>query len=99
MSQKKYVIKDLYGMPKVTKFVSDSTTGLEDIWHTNWPNEKELNEEYRPKVFEDLTEAKRYLKEIKRLASRDWSESRHIYQRYGYNKPEWDIYEFQELKG
>jgi hypothetical protein len=92
--EKKYVIKDLYSMPNAIKYICETTTGLEDIWHTIWPKEKKLDDDYKPKVFENLKEAKRYLKEIKREANKEWRDSAYIYMRYGYNKPEWDIYEF-----
>jgi len=66
---------------------------LENIWTTMWPKKKEKDGDYRPKLFDDIKEAKRYLTEIKRQAKADWSENSHIHRMYGFNKPEWDLYE------
>lgn len=96
MESKKYVIKDLFHKPKnYIRFVNDDTKSLEDIWITNWPQEKEKNpEDYRPLVFDDLKTAKRYLTEIKRESRIEWTENSHIHKRFGYEKPQWDIYDY-----
>lgn len=96
MEEKKYVIKDMYHSNNMVQFINEDTTGLEDIWITSWPRNKEKTpEEYRPMVFDDKAEASRYLKEIKRQARADWSENSHIHKMYGFRKPEWDIYEYK----
>lgn len=99
METKKYVIKDLFHVRNTIQFINDDTTGLEDIWITNWPKEREKDpEDYRPMVFDDLKTAKRYLTEVKRRAKTDWSENSHIHRMYGFRKPEWDIYDYVPLE-
>lgn len=87
-----WVIKDLYHSKGVFLYITEGST-LEDLWQTHWPVSRKLDDDYNPKVFTDLSEAKRYLKEIKRQSARDWAENSHIHKLYGYNKYEWDIYE------
>jgi hypothetical protein len=94
MSSKKYIVKNLHHSRNSIQFINEDTTGLEDIWTTMWPKEKEKDEDYQPKVFDDLKDAKRYLTEIKRQARSDWSENSHIHRMYGFSKPEWDIYDY-----
>ena len=95
METKKYIIKDLFHSNDTIQIVNEDTTGLEDIWTTMWPKRREIDEDYRPKVFDELKEAKRYLTEVKRRARADWSENSHIHKMYGFRKPEWDIYEYK----
>lgn len=94
MEIKKYVVKDLFHNSKYSQYINSDTTGLEDIWTSMWPNNKEVNEDFKPLVFDDQKTAKRYLTEIKRQARADWSENSHIHKMYGFRKPEWDIYEY-----
>lgn len=89
-----YIIQDLYHSRDSIQFLNNETTDLENLWYTMWPKKKEKDSEFQPKIFEDLKEAKRYLTEVKRRAKIDWSENAHIHKMYGYNKPEWDIYEY-----
>lgn len=93
---KKYVIKDLYSDNEIAYFVSDTTTSLEDIWTSGIFKDKNRNKDVdnKPKIFDDLKEAKRYLKEVKRARNLDWKENSWAYKMYGKSKPEWDIYEF-----
>lgn len=95
---KKYMIKDLYSDRDISYFVSDTTTSLEDIWTSGEFKDKKCkaNEDFKPKIFTDLKEAKRYLKEVKRGSAKDWKENGWSYKMYGKSKPEWDIYEFIE---
>lgn len=93
---KKYVIKDLYSDRDISYFVSDSTTSLEDIWTSGEFKDKKREPEFKPKVFSDLREAKRYLKEVKRQRNLDWKENGWSYKMYGKSKPQWDIYEYYE---
>jgi hypothetical protein len=93
MSDRKYIIQDLYHSKETIQFINEDTNDLENIWTTMWPKKKEKDGDYRPKLFDDIKEAKRYLTEIKRQAKADWSENSHIHRMYGFNKPEWDLYE------
>lgn len=99
---KKYVIKDLYSDREIHYFISDSTTSLEDIWTSGYFKDKDRNknqEDYnKPKIFTDIKEAKRYLKEAKRLSNVDWKENGYIHKQYGKSKPQWDIYDYIESK-
>ena len=58
MSSKMYIIKNLYHSRDSIQFINEDTTGLEDIWTTMWPKKKEKDEDYQPKVFDDLKDAK-----------------------------------------
>lgn len=97
---KKYVIKDLYSDRDISYFVSDSTTSLEDIWKSGHFKDKNRkpNEDFKPKVFYDLKEAKRYLKEVKRLSNQEWKENGWINKIHGKSKSQWDIYEYIETQ-
>ncbi len=90
----KYIIQDLYHSRDCIQFLNNETTDLENLWYTMWPKKKEKDSEFRPMIFDDMKEAKRYLTEVKRRAKIDWSENAYIHKMYGYNKPEWDIYEY-----
>jgi hypothetical protein len=92
--ERNYVIKDLYHDSGMEMYLADETTSLEDIWHKCWMKGTEKDERYTPKVFTNIKEAKRYLKEIKRKASIDWSENSHMYRAWGKSKFCWDIYEY-----
>lgn len=94
-----YVIKDLYHDNEMEIYLNKDTTSLEDIWHSFWPKNKVKDERYSPKIFTDMKEAKRYLKEVKRKAKIDWQENAHMLKIYGKRKPEWDIYEFEHETG
>jgi len=69
------------------------------IWRTFGPRcgqrKKKRMEITDRSLFDDIKEAKRYLTEIKRQAKADWSENSHIHRMYGFNKPEWDLYEYR----
>lgn len=90
----KYIIQDLYHSRDCIQFLNNETSNLENLWYTMWPKKKEKDNDFRPMIFDDIKEAKRYLTEVKRHAKIDWSENAHIHKMYGYNKPEWDIYEY-----
>ena len=92
--KKQYVIKDNYHDNEMFLYVNEDTTSLEDIWQGYWLKKETIDTRYRPKVFEDIKEAKRYLKEVKRRSSIEWKENSHIFKLYGKNKYEWDIYEY-----
>ena len=94
--QKKYVIKDLYGNPNGHMFINEDTKSLEELWYTIWPEKRKKDEEYKIKVFYDLKETKRYLKEVKREAKQDWAENGWFLKTRGYTKPQWDIYEYDK---
>ncbi len=89
-----WVIKDLYNCKKSTNYLTDEST-LENLWVGVWPKSLPLDENYHPKVFNDINEAKRYLREIKRQSAHDWAENSHIHKMYGYSKHEWDLYDYQ----
>lgn len=91
--KKQYVIKDNYHDNEMFLYLNEDTTSLEDIWHGFWIKKEPIDNRYRPKLFDDIKEAKRYLKEVKRKATIDWKENGHMYRVYGKNKFEWDVYE------
>lgn len=91
--KKQYVIKDNYHDNDMFIYVCDETTSLEDIWEKFWMKKEPKDSRYTPKLFDDIKEAKRYLKEVKRKSATDWKENGHLYRVYGKNKHEWDIYE------
>ena len=96
METKKYIIKDLYSDNDIHYFVSDSTTSLEDIWISGYFKDKKRNtDNFQPKIFTDLKDAKRYLKEVKRGRDKDWKENGWSYKIYGKSKPQWDIYDYE----
>lgn len=95
MEKKKFIIQDLFGDRENIKYLSNESTGLEDLWYSYWPKSTSKDsEEFHPMIFEDKKTAKRYLTEIKRIERLDWSENSHIRQLYGARKPQWDIYEY-----
>jgi hypothetical protein len=100
MEKIKYIIKDLYRENDNEYYLSEETTGLEDIWYKMWPkSEVKIQGKYNPKIFGDMIEAKRYLKEIKRISNTDYNNKKHLHKVYGLSKPQWDIYEYNETYG
>jgi hypothetical protein len=95
--QKKYVIKDLYSNPNGHMFINEDTKSLEELWHTIWPENRKVDEEYKIRAFVDLKETKRYLKEVKRQSKQDWDKNGWVLKTRGYTKPQWDIYDFQPI--
>jgi hypothetical protein len=91
--KKQYVIKDNYHDNEMFLYISDDTTSLEDIWQKLWMKKEPKDSRYTPKLFDDIKEAKRYLKEIKRKSTIEWKENEHLYRVYGKNKYQWDVYE------
>lgn len=97
MEAQKYIIQDLYHSKDTFQYIENDTESLERIWVSIHPLKvPKTKESFRPKVFDTKTEAKRYLKEIKRQARVDWQDNSHIHKSYGYRKPEWDIYDYKE---
>lgn len=93
---KRYIIKDLYHDNELELYLNNETTSVEDIWQGYWAKSRAKDERYIPKVFDDMKEAKRYLKEIRRIAKKDWEENAHLLRLYGKRRYDWDIYEYND---
>ena len=93
---KRFVIKDLFHDNEMELYLNKETTSVEDIWQSYWPKNVAKDERYIPKVFDNVKEAKRYLKEIRRKASIEWQENGHILKLYGKRKYDWDLYEYND---
>lgn len=91
---KKFVLKDLIHDKEFALYLSNESTSLEDLWHSLWPKKLPYDEKYKPKVFDDIKEAKRYLKEVRRKFKKEWEENSHVLKIYGKRKYDWDIYEY-----
>jgi hypothetical protein len=87
----KYTIKDLYSIPDSVQYLSEQTTSLEDLWFVQHYKQNE-NPVLRAKVFTDLQEAKRWLKEVKMYAAADWRDNAEVYSQFGRSKPNFEIY-------
>lgn len=93
---KRFVIKDLFHDDEMEVYLSNQTTSVEDIWHSYWLKKTPKDERYKPKVFDNLKEVKRYLKEVRRKAKIEWEVNGHMLKTYGKRKYEWDIYEHND---
>lgn len=89
---KQFIIKDLYHDSELELYLSNESTSLEDLWHGLWKKNTPYDERYNPKIFDDIKEAKRYLKEIKRKYKKEWEENQYFLKIYGKRKYDWDIY-------
>ena len=90
---KNFIIQDVFGDRENITYLNESTTDLENLWFSLWPKNKDKSKDFRPKVFENQREAKRYLREVKSHWMADWNENSHIHKIYGKRKPSYDIYE------
>jgi hypothetical protein len=77
-------------------YLAEESSSRTDIWWKFWEINKPKDERYTPKVFNNLKEAKEYLKEIKNISAKDWKENNHVYQLYGKRKFSWEIAEYNE---
>lgn len=93
----KYIIQNLNHSSDTIKYINQDTTSPEDIWTTMCPKTKSDEVPTPPKLFDTKKEAKRYLTEIKRHARVVWAENSHTLIAWGFRKPQWDIYEWDQF--
>lgn len=83
---------------KGVDFISEMTNGLNEMWITSCGLNVIDLDDLKPLLFENHRDAVKYKNAAQLESNKDWNENRHVFRRFGDNKPRWSIEEFKGIK-